>query len=216
METGEIIKVLRESKGLTQQQLAQVVGAKSYTTITKWESGDNSPKGKDIKLLSKFFNVSSDYILGLEEYDLLIPKESQYKYYPVPISAGLPTDVEAITETNTETIVIPDILMGKWSGTKDVIMLRVNGDSMNRIIPHNSLIAIKIVEFCQLKDNDIVVFSNENDYSVKRFFNDTKNERFIFRPDSNDSRFVDYIVTYQDAHNLKLHGKVVIYIVEQD
>lgn len=216
METGEIIKLLRESKGLTQQQLAEVVGAKSYTTITKWESGDNSPKGKDIKLLSKFFNVSSDYILGLEENDLLLPKESEYNYYPVSIAAGIPLDVEAITEVDTKKIVIPDMLMGKWSRSKDIVMLRVNGDSMNRIIPNNSLIAVKKIEFCQLKNNDIVVFSNENDYSVKRFFNDIENERFIFRPDSTDSRFVDYIVSYQDAQNLSLHGKVVIYIVEQD
>lgn len=32
----------------------------------KWESDDNFPKGKDIKLLAKLFNVSSDYLLGLK------------------------------------------------------------------------------------------------------------------------------------------------------
>lgn len=32
----------------------------------KWESDDNFPKGKDIKLLAKLFNVSFDYLLGLK------------------------------------------------------------------------------------------------------------------------------------------------------
>lgn len=59
------IKKLRDSKNITQKELANLLGMKTYTTITKWESGENFPKGKDIKKLSEIFSVSSDYILGL-------------------------------------------------------------------------------------------------------------------------------------------------------
>lgn len=62
---AEIIKKLREEKNLTQKDLAQTLEMKTYTTITKWESGANVPKGKDIKRLAEFFSVSSDYLLGL-------------------------------------------------------------------------------------------------------------------------------------------------------
>lgn len=59
------VKQLRESKNITQKELSELLGMKTYTTITKWESGDNFPKAKDIKRLSEIFDVSSDYLLGL-------------------------------------------------------------------------------------------------------------------------------------------------------
>lgn len=63
---GYRIRKLREEKNLTQTELSQLLGMKTYTTVSKWESDDNFPKGKDIKLLAKLFNVSSDYLLGLK------------------------------------------------------------------------------------------------------------------------------------------------------
>lgn len=64
-----IIKQLRESKNLTQKELAEMLGMKTYTTITKWEAGENFPKGKDIKRLAEIFSVRSDFLLGLEGGD---------------------------------------------------------------------------------------------------------------------------------------------------
>jgi len=60
-----VLKQLRESKNITQKELSELLDMKTYTTITKWESGDNFPKAKDIKKLSEIFDVSSDYLLGL-------------------------------------------------------------------------------------------------------------------------------------------------------
>lgn len=62
---GKRIKSLRESKNLTQTELSEILGMKTYTTVSKWESDDNFPKGKDLKTLSQLFDVSSDYLLGL-------------------------------------------------------------------------------------------------------------------------------------------------------
>lgn len=215
-ETGTIIKALRDSRGMTQQQLAEIVGAKTYTTITKWESGDNFPKGKDIITLSEFFKVSSDFILGLEDSSKLIPRIQDYDYYPVSVAAGLPSAVDYVTEANVESISVPDSIMGKWAGHEDIYMMRVNGESMNKIFPTETIIAVKRVEVDSLKDDDIVVFSDENEYSVKRFYDDKDNQRYIFRPDSKDRRFLDYSVSYESAKNLTIHGKVVVYIVELD
>lgn len=212
-ETGAIIKRLRESRGLTQQQLADVVGAKTYTTITKWESGENFPKGKDIIILADFFKVSSDLILGLDGSIKNISTESKYDYYPVSVAAGLPSQVEGISNEEVEKIAIPDSIMGKWAGNKDVFMMRVNGESMNNVIPHTSLIAVRSIEVSNLQDGDIVVFSDSHEYSVKRFYK--QENRLIFRPDSSDKYFTDY-ETSIDNPDLKIHGKVVLYIVELD
>jgi repressor LexA len=207
---GENIRKLRNSKGLTQQQLAELMGASNYTTVSKWESGSNSPRGGELVKLSEYFNVSVDDLLGIGK-DLTIQNNEQYNYLPTSISAGLPLTVDGID--HAEKISVPDSIMGKWAGDKDIYMMRINGESMNRIIPHGSIIAIKPTECHLLKDGDIVVYSDNHDYSVKRYFRD--DNRIIFRPDSNDSRFYDYI-TSTDNENLVIHGKVVVYIVELD
>ncbi|MBL1228727.1 helix-turn-helix transcriptional regulator [Enterococcus sp. BWB1-3] len=61
------LKEKRESKGLTQTELASILGYKNYTTISKWESGDSLPRGRELKILAEFFNISSDYLLGIEK-----------------------------------------------------------------------------------------------------------------------------------------------------
>lgn len=80
--------------------------------------------------------------------------------------------------------------------------------------PHNSLIAVKQIEFYELRNGDIVVYSNGNEYAVKRFYD--FGDKLVFKPESNDPHFVDYIVNKEDADNLRLHGKVVAYIVNLD
>lgn len=215
MSVGERIKTRRKQLKMSVDKLGEMVG-KNRATIYRYESDEIENMPYDVlEPLAKALNVSPAYLMGWEE-NKVEHFLTTYKYLPVTVAAGLPTDIVSISEKEVETISVPDSLMGKWAGSSEVFLMRINGDSMNRIIPNNSLIAVKEIELCSLKDNDIVVFSNENEYSVKRFFNDKENERFIFRPDSYDTRFVDYIVKYSESQNLKLHGKVVVYIVELD
>lgn len=63
---GSRIKHLREKKNMTQTELSEMLGMKTYTTVSKWESDDNFPKGRDLKKLAEIFNVSSDYLLGID------------------------------------------------------------------------------------------------------------------------------------------------------
>ncbi len=60
------IKELRKEKGLTQKQLAQLVN-KSETGLASWEQGLSEPSVNDIRLLCQIFDVSADYLLGLED-----------------------------------------------------------------------------------------------------------------------------------------------------
>ncbi|MCL2861563.1 MAG: helix-turn-helix transcriptional regulator [Firmicutes bacterium] len=61
------IRELREEKGLTQGQLAKAIGV-HRATIGHYEIGYTEPDIKTIKKLCKFFDVTSDYLLGLTEY----------------------------------------------------------------------------------------------------------------------------------------------------
>lgn len=207
---GENIRKLRQARGLTQQQLADIMGASNYTTISKWESGANSPRGGDLVKLSELFNVSVDELLGINDN---ITLKSDYKYIPTAISAGIQLDVEAITEC--ETITIPDVIMGKYARDENIFITRVNGDSMNKVIPHNSLIAVRPVSLESLKNGDIVVYSCDGEYALKRFYK--KGNKLIFRPDSTDVSFTDLVIDLENNESdIRIHGKVVLYIVELD
>lgn len=56
---------LRQELGISQQELAKRVGV-SQKAIDFWEKGINEPKASYIVSLARVFNVSADFLLGLE------------------------------------------------------------------------------------------------------------------------------------------------------
>lgn len=67
----EILKELREDHDKKQIEVANYLGI-TFQQYSLYETGKREFKTKHIKQLSKFYNVSADYILGLP--DLPYPK----------------------------------------------------------------------------------------------------------------------------------------------
>ena len=63
MKFNENLKITRENKGITTQQLALAINVKPYT-ITDWETGRSEPSITNLIKLSQFFNVSVDFLIG--------------------------------------------------------------------------------------------------------------------------------------------------------
>ena len=61
-----IFKELRQEKGLTQAQLADIL---NYTqgNISGWESGAVEPKASALIIIANFFNVTIEYLLGISD-----------------------------------------------------------------------------------------------------------------------------------------------------
>lgn len=76
MEFNEKLQELRKQKGLTQEELAQMLYV-SRTAISKWESGRGFPNIESLKAISKFFSVSLDELLSGEE--ILVIAEEDHK-----------------------------------------------------------------------------------------------------------------------------------------
>ena len=66
MKYSERIKELRISKNLSQMQLATLTNI-SQSAIAKWELGKTEPTAGAIITLAKFFEETTDYLLGLED-----------------------------------------------------------------------------------------------------------------------------------------------------
>lgn len=66
MEIGKRIKELRKHAQLSQTDLAEKLFL-SQDTVSLWERGKSLPDILCVIKLAKIFNVTSDYILGIEE-----------------------------------------------------------------------------------------------------------------------------------------------------
>lgn len=61
---GQRLKVLRNKKGMLQKDLANLLRV-SPSTIGMYERGKRDPDTDTVVFLAKYFNVSTDYLLGL-------------------------------------------------------------------------------------------------------------------------------------------------------
>ena len=61
---GKKIKELRLEQNLSQRELGEALGF-SNQTLSFWEIGQREPDVDALIKISKFFNVPSDYLLGL-------------------------------------------------------------------------------------------------------------------------------------------------------
>lgn len=60
------IKLLREKANMTQAELARTLGL-SRSSVNAWEMGLSVPSTQYIVELAKTFNISTDYLLGIED-----------------------------------------------------------------------------------------------------------------------------------------------------
>jgi len=65
MEIGAAIKALRIGKGLTQEQLAELMNV-SAQTVSRWETEVNYPDITILPALASVFEVSADRLLGIK------------------------------------------------------------------------------------------------------------------------------------------------------
>ncbi len=74
MEFNEKLQELRKQKGLTQEELAELLYV-SRTAVSKWESGRGYPSIDSLKAISGYFGITIDNLLSGEEL-LTIAEES--------------------------------------------------------------------------------------------------------------------------------------------
>ncbi len=62
----DVIKELREANKLSQYALAKALQV-SQSAVAKWELGKTEPTASALISMAQYFNVSTDYLLGLED-----------------------------------------------------------------------------------------------------------------------------------------------------
>ncbi len=62
---AERLKDLREERGLSYAQLSKEVGI-SHSSLCRWENCQADAKAYQLVSLAKYFKLTSDYLIGLE------------------------------------------------------------------------------------------------------------------------------------------------------
>lgn len=216
MTKGEKLYNARIDRNFTRAEVSQATGI-SDKLLFKYEKDiiTNIPLDNLEKLCS-FYGINPTYIVGWEDnttksneniFYKALDTPKQYPFIPDAVAAGIPCTIEGRKELPT--IGISDAIMGKYAGNKHILIMRVNGESMNKVIPSGSFIAVKTdIEVKNLKDGDLVVFGKEHKYSLKHFYD--AGEKIVFKPNSTDVRFTDHV--YNKDEPIFIIGKVVMHI----
>jgi len=123
---NENLKKLRQEKGNTLENLSDYLDI-SFQAISKWERGETYP---DITLLPKiasYYNVSVDYLLGVEEVNLKQIAATLMTDYDPPVRIGaeratkiykqLEEDEKALESIKFELIKFLDTPPEQWEET---------------------------------------------------------------------------------------------------
>lgn len=206
------LKRLMEEHEISNIELSEKIGV-SQSTVGKWLLQKSVPRMGAIEKLADYFNVNKSDILENKPVAVMLPAQ-QYPLWPFTTGAGI-ADYEFSSES-LEKISIPDQFLGKYAGRKDIIIFEVNGESMNRIIPNHSFVAVEYKNLDYIpQTGDVVVFRLLGDgLGIKRYID--MYDEIMLKPESTDPVYTELRFKKSSADDLEILGKVVMYNVRLD
>lgn len=207
-----------KKRGISRRKLSADLGI-SYTTVTDWINAKTYPRIDKIEMMANYFGINkSDLVEESSTHNVTPIKENTTEIKTLPlygnVAAGAIAEIEGVDVWNVETIDIPSVMLGRYANDDHLFSMYVNGDSMDKVIPSGSIIAVKTLEDNLYKDGDIVIFSHHGEYSLKRYRPSMIEGFVIFEPDSNNPDFKNIPINNSSLHEadeVSIYGKVIFY-----
>ncbi|AJA47871.1 transcriptional regulator [Clostridium pasteurianum DSM 525 = ATCC 6013] len=147
------LRELREENNLTQETIASLLNL-TKANISKYELGKLQPSIETLKLLSNYFNVSIDYLIGITN----IKKTEDNDFSKIPIFE-INKSTPAIFVA--ENIAGYDYINKSEDLSKDYFFFKVKDDSMsNARIFKNDLVCIYKQDY--IEDNKLMLIHIKN------------------------------------------------------
>ena len=199
------LKELRESKQLSQYEIGKILGITSQA-YGHLENGKRDISTDYLKILSEFYNVSIDYILGLTNNS----KESidlTDKLFIIPIVGRVPAGEPLLAEENISGYLPIDPMMYHLTSPENLFFLKVVGESMNNVVPDGSYVLIKKQDYAETGDVVVALVNGDNEATLKRF-KQLENNFVMLEPDSSIPEYHPRIINLRDTE-FKIIGKVI-------
>lgn len=198
------LRELRKRAGLTQEQLAEIVGA-STPSISDWENSLPRPRlQKHIDALCDFFNISENDLLYGDTASFGLPlkasAESAFLPYLGHAHAGEFADPLTIDDNVVE---VPKSVADRHPRGR---VITVDGDCVNRVIPSGS-IAVVDPDIEPQSGSLVCASIDSGDFILRRMFRGGR--KLMLSPDSFNEEYDDMIFDESDDHELDLIGTVV-------
>ena len=189
------LKELREKKELFQSDVAKFLGI-STPAYSYYETNKRNMPAETAIKLSKFFNVSVDYLLGIETANKSL----------LPVLGTVKAGYDYLAEENIIDYIDPSINI---TDPENYFGLIVKGDSMSPLFDEGDYLIVHKLDG-EFNTNDIcIVLINGDEATVKKVVKtDTGIELHAFNPYYPEKKF-----TYEEMD--KLPVKVIGVVVRQ-
>lgn len=156
MEFKNNLRYLRKTNKMSQDELAEKLGYKSFTTVQKWEDGSAFPRVNTLKKIADIFGIDVDHLLNLN---------IRTEQIAVPILGEVKAGYNLYA---SEDIYGYEYCNNKEYGPGEYFYLKVKGDSMIDLrIGEGDIVYVKKQDY--LNDKDIGVFLlDNNEVTIKK------------------------------------------------
>lgn len=208
MIISERIKKARINASLSQAQVAKALGI-SQASYQKYEVG-RDVKSERIKQLSDILEISPSYLLGVTD-DPTPDTPNGFELVPIygDIAAGTP--IESYIQHGEAPV--PVDIIKKYP---DGFLLKVCGESMNKILPNGCLAFIDPCKTVDHNNKPYAICVNGNTATIKRVRKLANGFELI--PDSTDPTYRSKIYDYNDDTGdvITVVGRVVWHAIPFD
>ena len=156
---GNNIRYLRKKMNMSQEDLSDKLGYKSFSSVQKWESGIADPTFKTVEKIADVFGVSMN---DLTTKDLNAPlsfNDTKSRGVRIPVlgevAAGIP--IEAV-----EDIIDYEEISEDMAKRGEFFGLRINGDSMLPMIYKGDIVIVRQQPDAETGDVVIVRINGDN------------------------------------------------------
>lgn len=169
MLKGDRLKNRRKYVGLSQKELCEKLGTNNQIVYQLESKEETNSKVKTLEKLADALNTSTDYLLGRTDifnYDLFEITDSDENTVKVPVYGRIPAGIplEAIKVDYGYVPVSKSTLRNK-----QMIGLKVVGDSMYPLYMEGDVILIEVTTDVQSGDDIVAFVGYDNEATLKRY-----------------------------------------------
>lgn len=210
MEQYLFLRSLRKEANLSMQKLADQLGT-SKTTISQIENNKINISADVLLKYSKYFNIPISILEQKEiNTDNIIPQnmiENALQIVNIPYLESLSAGLEEPLVEDGQILDYVSVPVPKNLKQDNIVAIRVNGESMNKIVPNHALAIIQLAT--EAPNNSIIAYQLGNEFALKRYYK--AGSSLVLEPESHDPSFKPRLLTPEEAefNNFHIIGKLV-------